>query len=331
MRVVVAGPSFAPWDLETYVRAVLERRGAAVRAFAYGRIDADADVQRALLATCRTFRPNLLFGLKLDRIAPSTLRAVRRVGARVLLWYVDCFEPAPPAWLGARVRQCDALFVSAKGLIPAYRELGPTPVHWAMEGAYLPAFPPLEVSAPQRRLFGSQVAFVGSVYHPTAHADDFHARARLLRRIGARYELKIWGPQRFPATRRRLGRGLTLVKWPAYNRDLVRICRSSRIVLGINLINSIELYFSNRTFLTLAAGGFHLTHYVPGLETLFRNHEHLVWFRGEDECLDLIAHYLARPAKAAAIAARGRALVRRRFSLARQVGRILRLAGVSDA
>lgn len=330
MRILVVGPAFAPWDLGTYVREILDRSGAATRTYAYA-VGRHADIQRGLRSACRDFRPDLLFGLKLDRIAPETLRAVRRAGTRVLLWLVDCLAPSPPMWLRRQVRECQAVFVTGKGFVPELRALGAAPVHWVMEGVHLPAFPAIDVGAAQRRLFGSDVAFVGSVYHPSPDPDTFRARARLLRAVAARHDLKIWGPQRYPGTRRRLGGGLTLIQWPAYNHDLVRVCRSARIVLGINLVNSIELYFSNRTFLTLAAGGFHLTHYVPGLETLFSNHEHLVWFRSRAECLELIAHYLARPTQARAIAERGRAYVRRRFGMTRQVRRILRLMDARHA
>lgn len=330
VRVLVVGPAFAPWDLGTYVRETLDVRGIATRTYAYA-VGRHADIQRGLRSVCREFRPDLLFGLKLDRIAPETLRAVRRRGTRLLLWMVDCVAPSPPTWLRHRVRECDAVFVTGKGFVPELRALGSAPVHWVMEGAHLPAFPAIDVGVAQRRLFGSDVAFVGTVYYPSSDPEAFHARARLLRAVAARHDLKIWGPQRYPGTRRRLGRGPTLIQWPAYNQDLVRVCRSARIVLGINRVNSIELYFSARTFFTLAAGGFHLTHYVPGLETLFRNHEHLVWFRSQAECLELIAHYLARPAHARAIAERGRAYVRRRFGMTRQVSRMLRLMDLRDA
>lgn len=325
MRILIVAPAFGRGDLGSYVGRIFKTMRVKTATFAYA-VGKRGDLQRELLAACRALEPSVLFGLKLDRIAPETLRAVRGSGARVLLWYVDCLARKPPAWLRSRVRESDAVFVSAKGLLPAYRAMAsPTPVHWMMEGAYLPAFPSLDVSAEERTLFGSEVAFVGSIYHPMPEPGHFHGRARLLRAIGARYDLKIWGPQRYPGTRARLGRRLALIQWPAYNDDLVRICRSSRIVVGMNSINSIELYFSNRTFLTLAAGGFHLTHYVPGLETLFRNHEHLVWFHSTDECLELIAHYLARPARAAAIANQGRTFVRRRFGMARQVKRMLQI------
>jgi spore maturation protein CgeB len=95
--------------------------------------------------------------------------------------------------------------------------------------------------------------------------------------------------------------------------------------LGTNTTNSVERYFSNRTFITLASGGFHLTHYVPGLETMFENRKHLVWYNTEEECFLLIDYYLRRPALRRKIAREGRDWVRRRYGMRRQVSRMLRL------
>src|SRR5262249_30519406 len=86
---------------------------------------------------------------------------------------------------------------------------------------------------------------------------------------------------------------------------------------------SVALYFSNRTFLTLACGGFHLTHYVPELERMFTNRRHLVWFHSDDECLDLIRYYLARPRARRAIARAGQRWTRRRYGMRRSWRRIL--------
>jgi spore maturation protein CgeB len=200
-------------------------------------------------------------------------------------------------------------------------------VDWLLEGVYLPAFPDLAASRAQGRLYGSDVAFVGSVLHPPVRDRRLAGhRRRLLDRLSRRYRVTVWGPQRRPGSARALGvPRCRVVRWPAYHDELVKICRASAVVLGINTVNSVELYFSNRTFLTLASGGFHLTHYVPGLERLFENHRHLVWYRSDDECLDLCRHYLARPAARRRIAAAGRRLVRRRFGMARQLSRLLRL------
>ena len=121
------------------------------------------------------------------------------------------------------------------------------------------------------------------------------------------------------------------MRWPAYNAELVNVCQASAIVLGINTVNTVELYFSNRTFLTLASGGFHLTHYVPALETMFENHRHLVWFQSDDECLELTAFYLKRPAARRRIAEAGRRHVRQRYGMHRQFTTMLRLVDACRA
>jgi hypothetical protein len=319
-RVVVVAPAFHDWDLGSYVTRILARKGAHVVTFGYARIAPGAKRQRQLLAMCRRTRPHLLFGLKLDGIDAATVRRIRDIGSRISLWYVDCFGPAVPDWIASLLPEVDVFFTSAKGLLPAYADIAPTPAYWAGECVYLPAFSRVPHAAADRRLFGSQVAFVGSVYHPAENTTAFERRAQLFNRIGARYDLTIWGRQYHrPSGLKRC----TVIEWPAYHHDMVRICRSSDIVLGINFINSIELYFSNRTYLTLAAGGFHLTHYVPGLETMFENHRHLVWYRSTPECLDLLDHYLKRPTLRRRIADEGQRWVRRRFSMTQQVGRML--------
>jgi spore maturation protein CgeB len=113
------------------------------------------------------------------------------------------------------------------------------------------------------------------------------------------------------------------IRAPIDNRGYARICATSRIVLGVNEINDDTFYFSNRTFLTLACGAFHLTHYVPRLEQVFKDGEHLVWYRDEDEALDKIAHWLRRDADRARIAAGGHAEVMQYHQYYHRVARIL--------
>ena len=322
-RVVLVAPAFHAWDLGTYVAKILARKGANVETFAYARYADRRALQTDLVAACRRTRVQLLFGLKLDAIDATTLRQIRSLGAEVALWHVDCFGEDPPEWIRPLVGECDVFFTSAKGLVPKYSSIGRTPAYWIVEGAYLPAFRAVPLSRAERRLFGSQVAFIGSVYHGPGpqHAQ----RARLFRRIGRDYRLTVWGRQQYPVTALTADHRCRVVEWPAYNRDFVRICQSSDIVLGINRVNSIELYFSARTFLTLAAGGFHLTHYVPKLETMFENHRHLVWYESGAECLELIDFYARRPRARRTIASEGQTWVRSRYSMSTQVNTMLEL------
>ena len=45
----------------------------------------------------------------------------------------------------------------------------------------------------------------------------------------------------------------------------------------------------------LASKGFCLVMWFPGLEDLFENHKHLVWFTSYGEALSLAKRYLANP------------------------------------
>lgn len=67
-------------------------------------------------------------------------------------------------------------------------------------------------------------------------------------------------------------------------------------------------YTSNRLYNILASGGFCLTRHFPGIEDLFVNGQHLVWFNTAEEAVELAREYLAKPKKRAKIAAGGKAL-----------------------
>lgn len=54
-------------------------------------------------------------------------------------------------------------------------------------------------------------------------------------------------------------------------------------------------YTSNRVYNILASGGFCLAAWFPGIEELFENHKHLVWFTSYGEALSLAKRYLANP------------------------------------
>jgi hypothetical protein len=323
-RWLIVAPAFHDWDLGSYVRQILESKRATCHTFAYVPWASRQEANSELLRAIERCRPEVVLGLKLDRIEPGTIQWIRSRGIFCFLWYVDCFDTVPPRWLRPLLAAADAVAITAKGLIAEFERYTSRPVDWVYEGAHLPSFPvhprPFPAAA-----YRADVAFVGNIYHPAKDPDIARERQYLLKSIQARYDLKVWGAQGDPRARHKWGSRYPVIAWPAHHEELVRICRSSGVMLGINLLNNVELYFSNRTFLTLACGGFHLTHYVPGLETMFANEKHLVWYRSQDECLELIEFYLSRPRARRRIAAAGRDWVRRRYSMTRQVNRIVEL------
>jgi hypothetical protein len=319
--VLIAARSCFEWDLAAYVADALRADGVRAAVFEYRSFESPRAAGDALVQAVAQEPPDLLLGLKLEMIPPAALARVRSRGVPVALWYVDCFTAAVPDWIVPLLGQVDAFFTTAEGLVDTYQAHSPAPVGWLFEGVHVPAFP--VVSAPATR-YRSEVAFLGNVFQPPVLDESLALRRlRLLSRIGERFDLSVWGPQS-PAFDRYDGSlPFRTIRWPAYNEECVKVCRAAAVVLGINTVDTVRLYFSNRTFLTLASGGFHLTGYVPGLETMFENGRHLVWYRSDEECLDLIDHYLARPEERARIGAEGRRYVCERYSLAGQVRRLL--------
>ena len=70
------------------------------------------------------------------------------------------------------------------------------------------------------------------------------------------------------------------------------IYNGAKIILSINHFNDVELYFSDRQLISMASGTLTLCHYIPGLEKYFKNKEELVWFKTEEEALELANYYL---------------------------------------
>lgn len=328
-KILIIAPAFKEWDLGSFIKNLLSGKGVRCNVFAYGQFLSQEKANAELLKKVRNYKPDIVLGLKLDRIYVETLRRIRRQGFFCALWYVDCFEESIPEWIKPLFKEVDVFFTTAKGMLPKYEQLGDTPAYWNYEGAFLPAFPDLKLTEPLKNTYASQVAFVGNIFQPpVADKNIAMRRQSLLKKVNDKYQLKIWGVQGDPLARKKWGPSrCPVIEWPAYNEELVKVCRASDIILGINTVNTIELYFSNRTFITLASGGFHLTEYVPGLETLFDNHKHLAWYDSDKECLDLISYYLKRPSLRRKIAKEGRGLVRSKYSMKMQLNKILGIIG----
>jgi glycosyltransferase involved in cell wall biosynthesis len=325
-RFLVVAPAFLDWDLGTYLTNILRAQQLQTDTFAYRDSGDRYSTNVKLRAHVEQTRPDVIIGLKLDNIEADTLEAVRAMGCRVVLWHVDCFDENIPPQMARLVPAVDAFLITAQGMVEKYAALSKTPVHWLYEGVYTSAFPDVEIPAPQLPLYQSQVAFVGNLLHPPVKDESLALRRfRLLERVSEKFALKIWGVQGNPSARARWGNRSPLIEWHAHHAELVKICRASDIVLGLNTINTIPLYFSNRVFLTLACGGFLLTHYVPRMQEMFTNHEHLVWFHSDDECLELMAHYLARPKERARIAAAGKQWTRAKYRMETQIEKLLRV------
>lgn len=107
---------------------------------------------------------------------------------------------------------------------------------------------------------------------------------------------------------------------------LAEVVSQTKVSLAYNACDVPMFCSWRRVFNTLAAGGFLLINYFPGLERVLKNSEHLVWFRTWDEALALVRHYLDSPEERERIAAAGREEVIEHHNWDRRVEYMMHLA-----
>ncbi|MBL8748760.1 MAG: glycosyltransferase [Planctomycetes bacterium] len=256
-------------------------------------------------AEFRLFKPDVVFVFFRD--LPPLLASEFGRDARVVVWCEEALEVLDGSIVDY-FALADLVCMSNPSRFAWLRERGLDNMAFLMSGFSPRYHGPAAPAAPER-----DVAFIGG---PGRRGQ----RAAFLAEISRRFSTDVFGrhwdrwSQFHPELR---------VHSPVDNRGYAKVCATSRIVLGVNEVNDDLYYFSNRTFLTLACGAFHLTHYVPRLEDVFRNEEHLVWYRDEDEAIDKIEQWLRRDSDRARIAAGGHAEVMQHHQYYHRIARIL--------
>jgi hypothetical protein len=261
--------------------------------------------QRLARAEFRRFRPDTVFVFLRD--LPQVLMTEFAQEARIVIWCEEALESLDGSIVDY-FALADLLCLSNPTRAPWLRERGLDNMVFLMSG-----FAPRYHRAAPKQEPVRDVAFIGG---PGRRGQ----RASFLAEISRRFRTDVYGMhwERW----RDLHPELRIHR-PVDNRGYAKVCATSRIVLGVNEINSDDYYFSNRTFLTMACGAFHLTHYVPKVENVFRHGEHLAYFRDEADALAQIEYWLPRTEERARIAAAGHAEVMEHHQYYHRVSRIL--------
>ena len=235
-----------------------------------------------------------------DRILPETVDRIRAMGIVTALWTTD-----PPKGHVPHLKvapRYDHIFCQGSEFVELLRETGTDRARWLPVGCEPASHHPIELTEEERRLWGSDVVFVGSHY-PEREA-LFEALAD--------FDLALWGP----------GWGNLRDGSPLQGRihkahtvpsDWLRIYSASRIVLATHYRDPGGRYAvhqaSPRVFEVMACGAFLVTDRQRDTFSLFQDGRHLVGFDDADDLRRKIRHYLDRPRERRAIAERGRAEV----------------------
>jgi spore maturation protein CgeB len=137
-------------------------------------------------------------------------------------------------------------------------------------------------------------------------------------RLG-RFGLQVWGD---PGWRAAAGAGVRYCGLASNFGDLNSIYCASQINLDIGRLHQLDIV-TMRNFDVLACGGFVLAERSSDLEKLFRIDVEIVCYASLGELEQKVAHYLAHPEQAQAIATAGRRAVLERHTIAQRVDHML--------
>ena len=253
------------------------------------------------------FEPELVFVTAFKLLDGGTIAKVREAapGAKVICWYGDW-------WAGAREevtefsRQSDWFLATSGGeALRGWHEASGARCGFLPNPCDPDVEYPREVGPEQR----TRVVFIGKAVHSGPRQDP--ERLGLLEGLVSEGLLTVHGC---------FGRGAI------YGREYLEALCGADIALSINACNDVELYHSDRLVQCVASGTFTLAKYVPGSERLFRDGEHLRYFRTAAQCRSLIEEFLADEASRRRIAQAGREHALREFRCERLADCVVKLA-----
>jgi len=258
-------------------------------------------MNRLLVQVALKFQPDLIHLGKSELVAGETVKSIKEQLKTFVVHFYGDFRWDPQPWVVDIGRYADVTLFN-------YTEPRIMDRYWAAGvrniGGFWDAGSDPEIFYPRNLPKTREVVFLGN--NLDIPHEGYAERRRLLEAVLKEgFELHVYGKGWEYLTGLAPGR-LQLHPFVT-EEDFAEVCSTAKITLGINGVNDVRLYASwRRTVNTLASGAFHLTHYVPGMETLFKNRRHLVWFESVPEAVELIRYYLVHENERERIAEAGR-------------------------
>lgn len=261
------------------------------------------------LAQAKRFKPDFVLLSECQALEPETAAKIVK-GRPNAMWYFhpqlykSAFRPdiAHVIEIG---KMTETFFVS--GFDAEWRALG-------VPAKFLPsaADSGIKPVSPKGRRFAADIAFIGT--------GGDASRANFLIKVAKKYDLKVWGAG--------WGEWKDQLHWSgrsAEGETFAAVCSSAKILLGAIQVRprGRSTYTSDRTWMTILAGGFYLGHGTPGLTSLLREGDHCAWYTDVDSCIAKCSHYLANPADRERIRREGQVFVRQHHTYDQRIHNLL--------
>ena len=204
-----------------------------------------------------------------------SLRTIKSIQSKKIMWIFDglrinsskSIRQDSRNWI-IRAKCMDAFFTAAACDVSYYRKIG-------IDAQFLP-------QACDKRIYKKydtpkdiELVFVGNQYG--------NYRSNILRKIYSKHKtLKVYGN----------GWSSIPSEGARYGIEVAKIYSRSKIVIGMGEIPGIIDQWSNRVWNAMGCGTVLLHKYCPGFKNFFENGKTLVWWKNEQELMNLITELL---------------------------------------
>lgn len=247
----------------------------------------------------KEFKPNLLFLLQYSGLPflldnSKNIRKILGKDGKIAFWLVDLAAKIyPNKKLGDFI---DFFFLTNGGQIKEYqKKWGVKNIYFMPQGCFLAEkFP-----SPKKRIFN--LGFLG---RRQKNDKRYRQRNKILDSFKEKFGLYESNKE------------LAL-------EDQIDFYQKCKIIIGSSWKNNVYLYSSDRIFNVLGSGSFYLCSYFPGIEKLFKNHYHLVWFKNINEGHKIASYYLKHDEEREKIAYNGYNLVKNKHTYKKRIQNVL--------
>jgi len=274
--------------------------------------------RKEVTASVRSFKPKLTFVGVVKCVPPDFFSVVRTPGSRVVVWYGD--QRGVPATDPIRrlASGSDLFLITNSGQLTYFKKLGAKRAAFWPLAADPEIFKPVDVSDDFRSIHACEVAFTGSEYD--RKFSNSWQRSRVVYEVGEHFTTHVYG-------RNWKSRGKLIPMGSAMMHGCAKVLSCCDLALGINNYFDIRQYQSHRTWTNMACGCCLMNRYEPGLDEMFENHVHQVFWNTRPELIALCREYLRDDEKRNRVRMRARELILERHTFLHRIqllDRILR-------
>lgn len=271
-------------------------------------------INRRLLARARRSGVRVVLVTGGSRILGGAVRQLRSQGVVTVLWTTD-----PPIDFGPILQATpsyDHVFCQGTEAVEILHREGVAKPRWLPVGCDPERHRPAELNDTDRRLYGSDIVFVGSHYPE---------RETLFEALTG-FDLAIWGPgwkslrSGSPLRKCLRGEHTTPEEWR-------KIYSASRIVLATHYQDPQRRFpvhqASPRVFEVMACGGFLICDRQRDIFSLFGDGQHVVGLDNGADLAKKVRYYLDHPLERQTIARKGHEEVMRRHTYVHRIEALL--------